>query len=355
MGGVSRVDLTSDCAECGLEGGLVETYDALEAVCRFGVPIATACKLCGAAARGRFDREVAKAMSEIPANRCPGCLHELAPEALDTRSCARCGGRALLEAVSARRSFERLEELEGALDAWAAREGFASRQALVSATFVVPEVARLFALLAEGSRLEVIADPFATMGMKTVGASSSRQRAAAKADAPAPPPPPLPPPSAATSSTNAAVSASTPTAPPPSAPPRAIVYPLVSVIAADGEIHPAERALVDRFLQSEGLAPLSDEEFAVHHPSAVAHLVPRTRREEVIKLMCESAAIDGMPDESERRVIRAYASAWHVDDEQIEFWLWGYEAIGTSLTRQLWLKLRRFVLSARWGEPENKS
>src|SRR5690606_23543572 len=81
--------------------------------------------------------------------------------------------------------------------------------------------------------------------------------------------------------------------PPPSAPPRAIVFPLVSVITADGEIHPEERALVDRFLQSEGLAPLADDEFSVHHPSEVAHFVPPERREDVVKLMCETAAIDG--------------------------------------------------------------
>lgn len=127
------------------------------------------------------------------------------------------------------------------------------------------------------------------------------------------------------------------------------MYPLVSVIAADGEIHPEERSLIDRFLQSEGLAPLAESEFCVHHPSAVAHYVPLERREDVVKLMCESAAIDGMPDESERRVIRAYATAWDIDEEKLEFWMWGYENMNTSLARQMFLKIRRFVLSARWS------
>jgi hypothetical protein len=143
--------------------------------------------------------------------------------------------------------------------------------------------------------------------------------------------------------------------PPTSAPPRAIVYPLVSVIAADGEIHPAERALIDRFLESEGLAPLGEDEFRVHHPSEVAHLVPRERREMVVQLMCETASVDGMPDESERRVIRAYAAEWGVSDEKVEFWMWGYESMSTSLVRQLWMKLRRFVLSARWSDAGQES
>jgi len=163
-----------------------------------------------------------------------------------------------------------------------------------------------------------------------------------------------PPPAAAMATGAATPFGPAPAAPehagPPSAPPRAIVYPLVSVVAADGEIHPAERALVDRFLVSEGLSPLTDEEFRVHHPSEVAHLVPKDRREGVVQLMCESATVDGMPDESERRVIRAYAAAWDVPDEKVDFWMWGYESMGTSLARQLWMKLRRFVLSARWSD-----
>ena len=138
---------------------------------------------------------------------------------------------------------------------------------------------------------------------------------------------------------------------PISAPPRAIVYPLVSVVVADGEIHRSERELVDRFLVSEGLAPLADDEFRVHTPQEVAHLVPKDRRAAVIRLMCETASVDGMPDESERRVIRAYAAAWDVPEEEVDFWMWAHETAGTSLARKLWLKIRRFVLSARWESP----
>lgn len=347
MSGLSRVELTSDCSDCNLEGGLVETYDALAPPCRFGVPLETRCKLCASGARGVFDRPAAKALSEIPANRCPSCLHELSASAVDERACATCGARASLEPIEAPRRFAERADLEAALDAWAARDRFATRDALVAATFVAGTVDGLFALLQRGERLEVIADPFANMGVRTVGTSSARLPAAKPSASTAARAPALAPsPEAPEAREEAPRSVA-----PPSAPPRAIVYPLVSVIAADGEIHPAERALVDRFLVGEGLEPLRDDEFSVHHPSEVAHLVPRERREEVVKLMCESAAVDGMPDESERRVIRAYATAWHVDDEKVEFWLWGYEAMGTSIARQLWLKLRRFVLSARWGEP----
>ena len=85
MAGLSPVELTTDCAACGLEGGVVEVYDALVPACRFGLPATTRCKLCSAASKGAFDRPPAKPLLEIPANRCPSCLRELTPSAVDAR------------------------------------------------------------------------------------------------------------------------------------------------------------------------------------------------------------------------------------------------------------------------------
>jgi len=399
MAGLAPVELTADCAACGLEGGVVEVYDALVAACRFGVPATTRCKLCAAAAKGTFDHEPARPLGEIPANRCPACLRELTASAVDARACPSCSARAALEETSPSATFATIADLEHALDVWAERENFASRETLVRATFVERDIGKIFEAVQRGEAIEILADPFANMGVRTTG-GGARDRGAPRAtakstapetpqakatirveQAPTPPmapvanavqqpgrtaPPPAregadPPPLTRTLQELAvapteplARPAAPPEPPPPSAPPRAIVYPLVSVIVADGEIHPEELALVDRFLQSEGLAPLAPHELCVHHPSEVAHFVPKDRREDVVRLMCESAAVDGMPDESERRVIRAYATAWDVDDEKLEFWMWGYETMNTSLARQLFLKLRRFVLSARWGAPDNR-
>jgi len=395
----AAVELTADCSACGLEAGVVEVYDARVAACRFGLPVSARCKLCGDHHQATFDRELARPMAEVAANRCPGCLAELSPAALDERACGACGARASLERLAEGDDLGSEASLGDALDAWAAREGWTTREALMSAVFCEPSLAELAARVRRRAPLEVVADPFANMGVRTTGrAASSVSRSGATKPAKAaplatggvtvsgdrvtvnPPSNPLsiatPPQSFAADVTvpdirsafgsvetdptavpivlpaarpEAPAPANLPAAPPASAPPRAIVYPLVSVVAADGEIHPAERAVVDKFLQSEGLPPLHDDEYRVHHPDEVAHLIPRDRREAVVQLMCESATVDGMPDESERRVIRAYAAAWHVPDEKVEFWMWGYESMGTSLMRQLWLKLRRFVLSARWS------
>jgi hypothetical protein len=423
-GGPAPVELSADCTTCGLEGGVVELYDALVAACRFGLPATARCKLCGIHHEGVFDRTPARAMRDVPANRCPACVEELGPRTLDDRRCAKCGASASLTLIAPAASLDSQLALVAALDAWAAREQWASRQALAAAVFCDPDLGSLLVRIQRGEPLEVVADPFANMGIRTTGGrekpKTSQPPAGAAVPSPQRPSNPsggsvvvskdgatvtpasnplriatptqdfragatmpdpasvfthaptdplakplrisVPPPAASSPDpTSTLTSAGTPGAslsqpplptpgPPASAPPRAIVYPLVSVISADGEIHPAERMLVDKFLESEGLAPLGEDEFRVHHPSEVAHLVPKERREMVVQLMCETATVDGMPDESERRVIRAYAAAWDVPDEKVEFWMWGYENMSTSLVRQLWMKLRRFVLSARWSD-----
>lgn len=323
--GPSPVELQTDCPGCGLEAGRVETYDPLAAPCRFGLPARTECKLCGEAWVAGLSRPTAHALDRLEAHRCPACDAPLPDSAVDDHACRACGARASLSLVVPARPIREPGALEAALDEWARREGHVDRHALVSATFRAPDIDALRARLDAGLPLEVLADPFANFGTRSRDVGSRPQLE--RAEEPV---------------------ASSP--PPPSAPPRAIVFPLVSVVAADGEIHPLEKALVDRFLESEGLLPLSPDEFRVHHPSTVAHLIPEHRREAIVQLMCETAAIDGLPDESERKVIRAYAAAWRVPDEKVDFWMWGYENMNTSLVRQLWLKIRRFILSARWNE-----
>ena len=287
------VELSANCLACGLEGGVIEVYDALSPACRLGLPASSWCKLCGAAHVAEFDGASARMITTHPG------------EALDTE-----------------------EAFGRALDAWAARDGFVSRQALLDATFCDPDFARLAAQIAQHQPLEVLADPFALAGAMTTRAVAATLQASAQPYAP-----------------NAHNASS---CPPPSAP-RAVVYPLASVMAADGEIHPREREFVDRFLKSKGLAPLADSELRVHHPSEIAHIIAREQRYTIVQLMCETAAVDGLLDESERHVIRAYAAAWDIPDDTVDVWLRGYVKRNTKVARQLWMTLRRFVLPTRWS------
>lgn len=388
----SAVELLEDCPHCRLEAGLVETYDASVSACRFGVPARVACKLCGLSKVGRFSVETTLDLSTLPTNRCPACREVLRPEALDVRRCAACGAHAGLEDERAPEELARFPTFQACLAAWAERESFEDADALVSATFVAEDTRALHAAYLRGEPLETIADPFAFGGRASAGAakpppSSSASRAKRTSVAPPsirvvpsaerPPstkrmphapnahlPEPLQRPTATPSQPSATPSpagASLAPArtlaqtdergierPPLSAPPRAILFPLVSVISADGEIHPAERAFVDAFLVSEGMAPLAESELKVYTPAEAARYVPKERREKIVELMCEVAMVDGLADDAELRVVRAYAAAWQVSEEKVETWLWGYEHAQASAARQFWLRIRRFVLSSRW-------
>jgi len=362
------VELPVDCVECLLEGGAVEIYDPLIAACRFGIPSEVVCRLCGTASRGVVHSALASASNllQVAANACPFCRAVLDPQAIDHHRCTACGAQAALEHVASPTRFQTVEELGARIDAWAREERFPSRDKFLEATFVTPSVAEIFDSLLRRARIETVVDPFgsrtSTQRSGEQTPAEARPRPTPKETAPIteriPSAPPYPPLSTFAPLTippdRPSVTANRPQdeAAPPSAPPRSIVYPLVSVIAADGEVHPGERAIVDKFLASEGLAPLSDEECKVHAPADVAHLIPREKREAVIQLMCETAMIDGLPDASELRVIRAYAAAWNVPDEKLELWIWAYENANSSAIRQLWLKIRRFVLSARWEGKE---
>lgn len=375
----SAVELFDDCPHCLLEGGLVETYDAHIAACRFGVPARVWCKLCGVTKVGHVAAAaLAHDLSLVQGNRCPACLEVLAPEALDVRRCGVCGARAHLAEERAPVNLRSREVLVAQLGAWAAREGFADPLALVTATFVAPDVDTLLELVTRQQRLETLADPFSFGGRaggghaaETPPSRPKSQRApafrvvesavtpelpvAAGAPAlshPSLPRSPLPLPRSHDAARPATGPAPLDDAPPHSAPPRAILFPLVSVVAADGEVHASERAFVDAFLATEGMSPLQDNEFRVYTPAEAARYIPKERREKIVELMCELATVDGLGDEAELRVVRAYAAAWRVPEEKVETWLWGYEHAQASAGRQFWLRIRRFLLSSRWEKPD---
>jgi hypothetical protein len=367
------VELLADCINCRLESGVVEVYDPTHPACRFGLPRATRCRLCERSSVGEVivgTHAVRDDLRAVLAHACPCCEKPLPPSALDSQSCDACGATAAVRVVFEGARLRERAELDRALVGWAEFENYASIEDLVEATFVKTDVAEILHALTNGERIEAVADPFAMGGRSTSGQEkpprsergtrsggppvSARSAEIARARSGGDPvasqvlamtaPPPY-------KSQASPPSTRDPVAhrpPPPSAPPRAIVYPLVSVIAADGELNPREREIVDRFLVSEGLPPLEDTEFCVHDPTVVARYIPESRREDVLKLMCETAAIDGMPDDSEIRVIRAFAAAWRVPDDKVNLWLWGYENIHASSARLFWLRIRRFVLSSRW-------
>lgn len=379
----SAVELLEDCPHCRLEGGLVETYDARVAACRFGVPSRASCKLCGLVKAGVLSASSRDDLTTVPTNLCPSCIKPLRAEVLDVRRCGECGVRAMLVDRAPALDLRVFSVFAAQLAAWAERDELASAEELVFHTFVAEDVRALHAIYLCGEPLETVGDPFAFGGRASGGASTKDEPPPSRHARRAPPSIRVVPSAEGEPATeipraplapNGPVVAFAPShpvaprvdvppeisvpnaslvgeVPPLSAPPRAILYPLVSVISADGEIHPEERAFVDAFLVSEGMAPLTDDEVRVYTPAEAARYVPKDRREKIVELMCEVAMVDGLADDAELRVVRAYASAWQVAEEKVETWLWGYEHAKASAARQFWLRIRRFVLSSRWETP----
>ncbi|AKV04621.1 hypothetical protein AKJ09_11284 [Labilithrix luteola] len=190
------VELSSDCAACGLESGVIELYDALSPATRFGLPVVTRCKLCSITHEAQFDREPARPMREIPANLCPACLSELGPRALDAHVCPSCGASAKLLETAASTDLSSEAALAQALDAWAERAMFPSRDALLVATFCDPDFGALLARIRLRARLEVLADPFGPAPMRPAATTTiaSTVEEVPVAVVPSIPPPPLIPP-----------------------------------------------------------------------------------------------------------------------------------------------------------------
>lgn len=160
----SAVELLEDCPSCRLEAGLVETYDARVAACRFGVPARASCKLCGLSKVGRLSVATSLDLTTVPANRCPACRELLRPEALDVRVCGACGVRAGLEDERAPIDLTSFATFQECLSLWAARESFVDAEALVLGMFVAADARALHATYLRGEPLETVADPFAFGG-----------------------------------------------------------------------------------------------------------------------------------------------------------------------------------------------
>lgn len=194
--------------------------------------------------------------------------------------------------------------LERALAAWAEREGHATTHDLLQATFVEPSVDAILRRVAQGQPIETLADPFGVRGVVSAAPPTALAAVTSVPDAPSDP--------------------------------RSIVWPLVSVMMADGRIAAEERVFVDDFLAQEGLDPLRDIECRILAPQAVAPHIPPERRPELVERMCALAYVDGRADPTELRVLRAYARAWLVSDLLVQDWLEEYERSNTTWVSRWW-------------------
>ncbi len=120
---------------------------------------------------------------------------------------------------------------------------------------------------------------------------------------------------------------------------------LISVMAADGQVRPRERAYLEAFLLHEELAPLQEAEIKLRRPHEIGPVGGLPQREALIERMLELAHIDEEADESEVRLIREYARHWGVDPARIDAWIQSHEAHTVSGLSRMVSKIKDLLLA----------
>lgn len=265
----------ADCPVCRVQGAVVETWDVVDA--------------------GERDPD------------------EDEPVASQSR-CRMCG-RTLENGVETQpaRSLAQLRDVDEALDAWAKEEGCASGAELVQSSFVLADVGKVHAALILGEPIETSFDVmgylFSHMGGGGPGVESD--------DMPFVDAVLRGPDEALTIPGERGLD------------PRNELLALASVAAADGKVVPVERAFLDAIAKARGVDRLSNDELRVFRADEVGPVGSLLDRERVLEKMIEVAFLDAISsplegvqiDDSEVRVIRAYARAWGVDPQRVERWL----------------------------------
>ena len=112
---------------------------------------------------------------------------------------------------------------------------------------------------------------------------------------------------------------------------------LASVMLADGDARPSERAWVDRTLERMGQPPLQPADLRVWWPMELGRPDDPAPW---VDAMARLAWSDGVRDETEWRVVREFARAWGYSMKRLERLDRRLEATCSPLPHRLWLGLR---------------
>lgn len=203
--------------------------------------------------------------------------------------------------------FESIFEVMAALDRWAQEEGEDDVRVFSSTNFQGLSPEQVAERILAGRTIETGFDAIAWL-FPNAGAGAAIER-------PTPPPPGMRPTTPRILAPSAPVIRHTRSAdpdapaPPPPPDPLAAARALVSVMMADGHIHPAEQKAVQRYLLQNELPELPQTDWRVYRPQEAGN--PKDAAS-ILAAMRKVAMSDGVVDGSELRVLKEYARAWQV-------------------------------------------
>jgi len=352
-----------ECPCCRVESAVAALFDPAHVCCLLGVAASSRCRLCGRAARGRVNRNCplpADAEQRLHSDRCPSCEGRMGErERLDS-TCSRCGIAASEEEIRPGQRFAAVTDLEDALRRWAREEGHDSTEQFVTSSFLDGETSQIYRRIRENDRVETNFDVLAFLFPELAVASAVPSEAAEGGEGietRSDPPGERPERSVASEATP------TPRMPPtdpgddhvPDDPvgvpptdtgetirsePWASMLPLVSVMVADGRVHPAEEAFLQRFLAANQCPPIPAELMRVHRPGAVPVPPDPLARERMLEAMVHLVHVDRLRDGTEFRVVEEFARAWDVPPQRVAHWDQLYRKRYAAGLRRLWLILQ---------------
>ncbi len=349
-------EILADCPHCRVEGAVVEVYDHGEACCHFGVPVESRCRLCLRQTRGRArgpkDPEtddtgsqggaVARVDHLMTEERCPSCKAPIDDGARQGLVCGACALSIAVEVVQEPLDLGSRAALASALFRWAQEEGYESAEEMLEVSFEGISLETFEDRIQKGERVETTFDVlgflFAHMGGAGGAAGGQPSLGQPRLTAGR-----IHGPAEEIWGSAPTARIQLPTGRMPHRRNRALA--LISVMAADGTTRPLERQFIDRMLAADDLDPLSDDEIKIRRPHEVGPVGPLKDREALVEAMLEVAHIDDERDETEIRLIRAFARHWGVDPARIDRWLKAHELRSSSrLTRAL-VKVKALFLA----------
>lgn len=332
----SQFEILADCPICLCEGSVIELYDPNDVAASLGIAADARCRLCSAWWRAQVT--AGPGASDIRARgtgKCPGCAHALMEIEVQSHACGQCGTRARQDLARNPEPLGDRGAVERALLRFALEEHERDVLGFVASNFTAGTIDGVLASIV---RRDVIETSFAAMhtlfnrhggrgGANKGGGGNVREQRESRAPE------------------TLGAGMRLPVPAPPAYDTRAMMLALVSVVVADGEIDPGERAFIERFAAREQIAAATDDEYVMHRPVELAGRVPPDRRRELLETMTELACLDGVTDSSEIRIVRAYASMWGIDDDAIGEWIAKYQLVHATRARRFFLRVKDFFLA----------
>ncbi len=361
--------ILDECPACRVESAVTAMYDHANPACLLGVAAESRCRMCGRLTRGAVTPEcITSQASEQPTldECCPSCGKKLDEDERVVGRCESCGVRAYAQEIRHGETFNSLDQLQRALARWGAQEGYDGPEEFVANTFLETDMAQLYERMRSGKRVETNLDVLAFLFPEValaaaVGTSAVDEEfpAARQGGGVAPPvssetvpppalapemdrassPPPVQPQAPESGEQAAPVARTAPDAPEFTEEflRWGTMLPLVSVMVADGRVHPEEEAFITRVLARHKMPPVPGHLVRVHRPETVPFSESMKAREAMLESMVHLVHVDRLRDGTEIRVVDEYARYWGIPPQRVTHWDELYRDHYATGTRRLWM------------------